>query len=143
MRPHTTLIAGIALAFSLVIALGAVAYVATLSFSESTSMTPGSFAARVLVPDELEVSNLQEIGSVTGYRYSAADGPKPTIVIATLATAFPRSEIDVRIGAHFERAGFKLSGERTVSRANEELTWSYLPDPTGARLEIALLTYMR
>jgi hypothetical protein len=120
------------------------AYVGLLPFSESRSMSPRSLATLVLVPKVLRPDSLLEVGDVTGYRYSAADGPRPSTVIATLAGTFSSPDTDERIRRRFLREGFTSSGEHRLTRTKEELTWSYLPGQSGrARLEIALLTYVQ
>ena len=84
LRSRASRVAGLVAVACGVAVLAGLAWWYRLALDESLSIRPGSLTYYVLVPADLKRDRLAGFGVVEDYQRSAADGPKPTITIASL-----------------------------------------------------------
>lgn len=111
---------GIIAACALALLAGA-AWWYRLIHEESLTIDAGSLPYRLLVPDELAQERLAAFGKVGQYEYSAADGPKPTITVATIETPGPAAASIGTITKAFVERGFSVAEPGRLVNGNTEL----------------------
>jgi len=114
---------------------------------EGAEFKAGSPSYWVLVPDELRAGSLQSLGHVEGYRYSAADGPKPVITVVQIRPTAPRVQTQAAVDAHFRELGFREDDQAGPRRGDTHLEVRFAGDcdrgpGADCRVTIALLEHL-
>ena len=88
---------------------------------ESLYIEPGSLSYHLLVPDELKQDRLTPFGKVLQYQRSAADGPKPTIIVVSIQVDKPGAASVQRLTDAYAAIGFSVSRSGRLVRGTTEL----------------------
>lgn len=106
---------------------------------ESLTIEPGSLTYHLLVPSDLKVDRLAKFGVVNQYRRSAADGPKPTITVATITLAGSSDVAIPSITAAYVALGYAPSSPGHLVRGDTELDVNVdRACSSGCRVDVAL-----
>ena len=111
---------GVAVACSVAV-LAALSGWYRLVLDESLSIRPGSLTYHLLVPPDLKKNRLAGFGVVEEYQRSAADGPKPTITVASLMVDGPADVAIHAITNAYVGRGYSASRPGHLVRGSTEL----------------------
>lgn len=136
-RKHFAAIAFTATASALTICVW---YLKTI-YNESLQFKPYTAQYYILVPSDITVANLSQLGSARSYYYSAADGPKPEIISVKILLKEDATESLGNMAGYFVSKGYTRSGNDTYKKSNIEI--SILGDDTCRTNCEAVISLMR
>jgi hypothetical protein len=90
-------------------------------YSDSLEFQPFTLEYFVLVPRDIAVTKLSTFGSVASYHFSAADGPKPEIILVKILLKGDVSQRLNTLAAFFIKEGYAGPYEK-MQKSNNEIS---------------------
>ena len=125
---------------SIIMILVTVFYI-KISLSESMSISKGSLASYLLIPQLLKSTELQQLGTIKDYYYDASDGVKPKITAVNMSFDDINLIKESNLKEYFLSVGFRENDKNELWKNNRELTIDIEQKNYSWLVTVAILEY--